>query len=242
MNQFSIMLAIISLALFSLAPAASAAPAGASGKTLPPKQAAIVPIAALMANGDLDRLETALNEGLDAGLTVNEIKEVLVQMYAYCGFPRSLNAINTFMAVTEDRKARGVRDVMGKEASPLPTGKTKERYGHEVRAGLVGGEFPPAGYALFVPVIDIFLKEHLFADIFLRDNLDHRSREIATVSALSSLNVPAQLRSHLNICLNIGLSRDQLEELSSILASKVGKLEGDLAARELKTVVASRAK
>jgi 4-carboxymuconolactone decarboxylase len=32
-------------------------------------------------------------------LTVNEIKEILVQMYAYAGFPRSLNGINAFMAV-----------------------------------------------------------------------------------------------------------------------------------------------
>lgn len=32
-------------------------------------------------------------------ITINEIKEVLVQMYAYCGFPRSLNGINTFMTV-----------------------------------------------------------------------------------------------------------------------------------------------
>jgi 4-carboxymuconolactone decarboxylase len=46
------------------------------------KQKAIVPIAAFTAKGDLDKLKTALNEGLDAGLTVNEIKEILVQMYA----------------------------------------------------------------------------------------------------------------------------------------------------------------
>ena len=35
---------------------------------------------------------------------------------------------------------------------------------------------PPSGYQLFTPVIDTFLKEHLFADIFARDNLDVLSR------------------------------------------------------------------
>ncbi len=60
------------------------------------KQEKIVTIAAFTANGDLDKLKAALNEGLDAGLTVNETKEVLVQMYAYAGFPRSLNGIGTF--------------------------------------------------------------------------------------------------------------------------------------------------
>src|SRR5947207_4392863 len=49
----------------------------------------IVMISGLTATGDLEHLRTALNSGLDGGLTVNEIKDVLVQMYAYCGFPRS---------------------------------------------------------------------------------------------------------------------------------------------------------
>ena len=38
-----------------------------------------------MASSDTARLEGALNEGLDAGLTINEAKEVLVQLYAYVG-------------------------------------------------------------------------------------------------------------------------------------------------------------
>ena len=69
------------------------------------KQQNIVTIAAFTAKGDLQKLKTALNEGLDAGLTVNEIKEILVQMYAYAGFPRSLNGIGAFMGVMEEREA-----------------------------------------------------------------------------------------------------------------------------------------
>jgi 4-carboxymuconolactone decarboxylase len=44
------------------------------------KQQRIVTIAAFTAKGDMEKLKTALNEGLDAGLTVNEIKEILVQL------------------------------------------------------------------------------------------------------------------------------------------------------------------
>lgn len=76
-------------------------------------------ISALTATGDLEHLRTALNSGLDGGLTVNEIKDVLVQMYAYCGFPRSLNGINAFMTVLQERKERGVKDVEGKTATPI---------------------------------------------------------------------------------------------------------------------------
>jgi 4-carboxymuconolactone decarboxylase len=76
-------------------------------------QEKIVTIAAFTAESDLPRLKKALNEGLDAGLTVNKIKEILVQMYAYAGFPRSLNGINTFMGVMEEREAKGIKDEMG---------------------------------------------------------------------------------------------------------------------------------
>ncbi|MEH1893217.1 MAG: cupin domain-containing protein [Nostoc sp.] len=54
------------------------------------KQRSIIPIAAFTASGDQQKLKTALTEGLEADLTVNETKEILVQMYAYAGFPRSL--------------------------------------------------------------------------------------------------------------------------------------------------------
>ena len=91
---------ILSAVLFlSMATMACAATAD----RLDPKQRAIVTISAFTSNGNLEKLKNSLNEGLDAGLTVNEIKEVLVQMYAYTGFPRSLNAINTFDAVRGER-------------------------------------------------------------------------------------------------------------------------------------------
>ena len=105
-------------------------------QALSAQQQRIIPIAAFTANGDLAKLSTALHAGLDAGLTVNEIKEILVQMYAYAGFPRSLNGINTFMAVMDERQAKGIKDAMGKDASPVPADMNKDAYGAQVRARL----------------------------------------------------------------------------------------------------------
>src|SRR5829696_1274423 len=79
-------------------------------QSLDAKQQSIVTISAFTAKGDTAQLKNALNVGLDAGLTVGEIKEILVQMYAYCGFPRSLNGITTFMNTLEERKAKGISD------------------------------------------------------------------------------------------------------------------------------------
>lgn len=51
--------------------------------------------------------------------------------------------------------------------------KTKYALGKKNLAELSGvpSDAPQAGYALFAPVIEKFLKEHLFADIFDRDIL-----------------------------------------------------------------------
>ncbi len=105
---------------------------------LNPKQENIVTIAAFTARGELDRLKAALNEGLDAGLTVNEIKEILVQMYAYTGFPRSLNGLGTFMSVIEERQKKGIKDEPGRDASPLPANKSRLELGTEIQTKVFG--------------------------------------------------------------------------------------------------------
>lgn len=98
------------------AEAGAAETAAADG--LDAKERAVVAMAATTETGDLANLEKYLTAGLDAGLTVNEIKEVLVQLYAYTGFPRSLNAIDRFMAVTKARADAGIQDELGREPSP----------------------------------------------------------------------------------------------------------------------------
>src|SRR5699024_3799904 len=84
-----------------------------SNTSLNAKQQSIVAIASLTAQSDTERLKPALNTGLDAGLTINEIKEVMVHLYAYAGFPRSLRGLTTFMDVLEDREAGGIKDEIG---------------------------------------------------------------------------------------------------------------------------------
>jgi 4-carboxymuconolactone decarboxylase len=212
-------------------------------QALSAKQQGIIPITAFTANGDMEKLKSALNEGLDAGLTVNEIKEILVQMYAYAGFPRSLNGIHTFMAVMDERQVEGIKDEMGKEASPLPEDMNKDEYGAKVRARLAGQDVipSPSGFQLFTPVIDTFLKEHLFADIFARDNLDYQSRELATISALAGMTgTEGQLRFHLGAAMNTGLTEAQMRDFISVLEAKVGRTEAESAREVLTRVLKDR--
>lgn len=198
-----------------------------SDAALDVKQRRLVAVAAFTANGDLAKLRTTLGQALDAGWTVNELKEVLVQLYAYAGFPRSLNALDAFATVIDERQRRGISDAPGREPSPLPTDKTSVQLGTEIQATLVGG--PVSGrFVTFAPAVDTFLKGHLFGDIFGRDNLDVQSREIATVSALATLeHLDPQLSSHFNVALNTGLTEPQLRSLTAVLDAHVGKARGD---------------
>ena len=86
------------------------------------KQQAVVAISCLEAKGDIEGLRKAIGEGLDAGLTVSQVKEALSQLYAYTGFPRSLNALGALQGVLDERKAQGVTDDEGRAASPMAPG------------------------------------------------------------------------------------------------------------------------
>ena len=188
------------------------------------KQKSLVAIAAFTALGDMENLPKELNTGLDAGLTINEIKEVLVHLYAYCGFPRSIRGLQTFMSVLDERKADGINDEWGAEASKISNENTKYERGKANLEELTGAsqDGPKKGYAEFSPEIEVFLKEHLFADIFERDVLTYEEREIVTVSVLISLGgLEPMLRGHMNICLNLGLLSEQLEQVIDIISKKV---------------------
>jgi len=193
------------------------------------KQQAILPITAFTASGDMERLNAALRQGLDVSLTVNEIKEILGQMYAYVGFPRSLNALSEFMKVIENRKAQGINDSLGPDPSPLPAPERMLEVGTANQAKLSGQ--PVTGSLFeFSPQIDRYLKEHLFGAIFARDNLSWQDRELATVGALAALHgADSQVQAHMRISRNVGLSEAQLQQLVSVLRERVGTEAADRA-------------
>lgn len=195
----------------------------ATTQTLSARQQAILPIAAFAASGDMRKLNAALNQGLDAGLAISDAREVLVQVYAYAGFPRSLNALTELMKVLEARKQRGIQDAPGREPErAIPKGDALRAAGTANQTRLVGQ--PVQGPIFdFAPAIGEYLQSHLFGAIFERDNLDWKSRELATVGMLSALpGAEAQLQSHMAISLNVGLTAQQLQQAVQVLTAQAG--------------------
>ena len=173
-------------------------------------------IACNEAKGDLVSLESAIHNGLEAELTVSQIKEALSQLYAYTGFPRSLNALGVLKNVVESRKSKDKRVIMGEDANALPDDYNALERGTAVQTQLVGKAFEYE----FAEATDYYLKAHLFGDIFARDNLTYADRELITVSALSGLEgVESQLKSHIAGARNMGVTEEQLQGIVVALAA-----------------------
>ncbi|GGJ97982.1 carboxymuconolactone decarboxylase [Parabacteroides faecis] len=195
------------------------------------KRQHIAEVAALTSTGDLDKLKPVLTDGLNDGMTVGELKEVMVHAYAYCGFPRALRGLQTLVAVLDERKAEGIEDDWGREASPITDTRRKYERGRDILAEISGvpADAPKADYAVLAPEIEVFLKEHLFADLFERDVLTYAERELTTVAVIASLGkgVEPMLKGHMGIALNVGVTPDELRGVLAIVEKHVGRSEAD---------------
>ena len=191
----------------------------AMAESLTKQQQSIALSASYAALGNQTGLKQALNDGLDNGVAVNEFKEILVQAYAYCGFPRSLNALATLMQTVEER---GNKDELGSEPSAKPEGDALT-YGTENQTKLVGSEVKGKLFE-FAPAIDEYLKSHLFGDIFARDNVDWKTRELATIAMLAVRDgVESQLNAHIDIGKHNGLTDNDVAEILSIASEAKAK-------------------
>ena len=100
-----------------------------------------------------------------------------------------------------------------------------------------------AGHRVVEALADIapdfarYIFEFPFGDIYSRPGLDLRSREIATIAALTALgNAVPQLKVHIEAGLNVGVTRDEITEVIMQMAVYAGfpaALNGLFAAKEV---------
>lgn len=146
------------------------------------------------------------------------------------------------MEVLNERQSKGIHDVLGEEASPIDDERSKYDRGKEILGELTGTpqDGPRVGYSAFAPVIEIFLKEHLFADIFERDVLTYVERELVTISVIGGIGkVEPMLRSHMNICVNLGVTKEQLQQFVAVIKTTLGEKEAEAAQKVLDEVLST---
>lgn len=100
-----------------------------------------------------------------------------------------------------------------------------------------GGEAVVESLKDIAPDFARYLLEFPFGDIYARPGLDLRSREIATVAALTALgNAAPQLKVHIAAALHVGLTQDEIIEVIMQMAVYAGfpaALNGLFAAKEV---------
>lgn len=82
--------------------------------------------------------------------------------------------------------------------------------------------------------------EVLFGDVWNRAELSHRDRSLITVAVLTALGRNDQLRSHLGLALDNGVTREELSEVATHLAFCAGWPAGMTLATVLKQVLDER--
>lgn len=181
---------------------------------IPQKTLQLCACAALEARGDLMRLDAAVRQALDCGVTVNELKDAFSQLYAYTGFPRSLNALGVLQRVLSDRKSQGINDNEGKpfrRPAAWDDAALALKQGTEMQTRDEGGT--PWNYT-FCPQADHYMKAHLFGDIYASDQLTPAERELVTVAALSAMDgVEPQFEGHKECAVFMGNTQQQVAYL-----------------------------
>lgn len=189
------------------------------------KRKEIAVVAALTVMGTAQpQLKVHLHGALNTGNTINEIKEVILQMSAYGGFPCCINAMLAFKEVLAERAGRGIQDTAGKGATERGSAD-RLRAGEEELARLdpLQAERLRAAFDGIAPELVRFTLEHGYADVYARDALGRQERQIATIAALTALgNARPQLKFHIQAGLNVGLTTEAIREVMLLMTVYAG--------------------
>jgi len=188
-------------------------------ETLDLKSKEITVVAALTAMGTAQpQLKVHLNGALNTGSSISEVKEVILQMSVYSGFPSAINAINAFKEVLAERQSQGIKDNLGKQ--PSQPSSDRLALGEQELSQLdpLQVERLKQAFDDFSPELTQFILEYGYGDIFSRDNLTKKHRQIATIAALTALgNAKPQLQFHINAGLTIGISEEEIKEIMLLM-------------------------
>lgn len=178
------------------------------------KEKTLCDVAACMAHGDLKRLAGAFEMAYVAGWTTRELRDAATQLYAYCGFPRALNALGVlYRLAPEAERGPATENPSRPDGGSLARGATNQ-------TALCGREVAGPFFD-WCPAISDYLRAHLFGDIFGRDVLDWRTREIVTVAALAALgNVKPQLDAHIGIAKHNGVTDAEIAEILAVTCTE----------------------
>jgi 4-carboxymuconolactone decarboxylase len=207
------------------------------------KSKEIAVVAALTALGNAQpQLKVHINGALNVGCTINDVKEIILQMSGYSGFPTAINAMNALKEVLKEREKQGIKDNVGNEATNEISSMDRYEVGVKELSELDSNqvEILEMAYNEFSPDL-VKLVIHSYADIIARNNFNKKYRQIATIAALTALgNAKPQLKFHINAGLNVGLTVEDIKEIMILMTVYAGFPSAINGTNILKEVLAER--
>jgi 4-carboxymuconolactone decarboxylase len=175
---------------------------------LSPRDRSIVTLATLIVRNQTIEMPFYLNLAFDNGVKPQEVSEIITHLAFYSGWGSAMSAAAVTRGVFTERKI-GADQLPPASPALLPLNEAAEAQ----REKRVGEQFG----AVFPGVVQ-YTTDVLFRDLWLRPGLAPRDRSLVTVSALIALNRPDQLRSHLALARQNGVTEVELVEAITHLA------------------------
>lgn len=191
-------------------------------------------VAALTAMGTAaPQLKVHTHAALHVGCTPEELREVIIQICSYAGFPATLNAMKTLVDVLQE-----TGQVLSKDSLHAGSEGRYER-GKMLLARIAPEQerILKETYDRINPDIVQYVIAFGYGDIYARGLLSLRDRQVATIAVLAAKGTaPSQLRFHIGGGLRAGLSEAEIIEIMILISLYAGfpaALNGILATSEV---------
>jgi 4-carboxymuconolactone decarboxylase len=188
------------------------------------KDRALATLAMVVARGNQDNaVRHHVEACLRAGWTRAELTEVLMQLPVYVGWPKALTATGPALEVFERVDNEGLSPTSDRTHALVDRhrpedAKARRERGLEAlgRISRSSGQAVVKSFDDIAPDLGAYIVEFAYGDVFARPNLDLKTRELATVAALTAKGTAADagpLEVHVHAALNVGASRLEVVEV-----------------------------
>ncbi len=186
----------------------------------------LVAVAAVIAGGSESAQRRVLRQALPV-VRAEWIEEVILQTYLFAGFPRALNAMRLWRAVSGVAAPQTDQDTDANSYADW-----RER-GLETCSAVYGHFYERlrVNIAALHPALDGWMVTEGYGIVLGRPVLDLARRELCVVAACVASQQDRQLHSHLHGALHVGAAPDAVAEAVEVAIHAMGSILGDDAPR-----------
>ncbi len=182
--------------------------------------AALVRVAAAVAQGHVPELKTRLAAARSAGVPPRWIEELLLQSMLVVGYPLALVAFAAWRDVAGPSDPGGAGGAGGAEELAHQDWEAWAARGAAVCRAVYGRAYHKLLLNLRAlhPALEDLVLVDAYGKVIGRPGLDLKRRELTTVAAIAVLGAAQQLHSHLRGALNTGASPEEIAAVLELIA------------------------